>query len=292
MKRAGLLLAIALLGACAGQPAVEPGFNDPAALPYVMAHGVSIDVQVPREGFVGAAMVIDAKTAAAASQTSDSVARGGAGAGLIGLLVVSAINSRIGAGALERDARENAQKDARPMADLLANEALGERLRARYRLASQTAGLAQAQGSVSARLLIEPHLVLSADRDSFVLISRVQVQDIAGSTLYRRRIAVVGQTLRSCGAQCIDDGRLELNKVNDQLQQCIDETLRTLLADLQAGEGVVGEEQTVRYVLDGHRVVERGRLLPGTGLYHRYRDLDGALKSVPAPFEGIAAGGQ
>lgn len=284
-----LIVSGLLLGACAQQQLPEPSFNNPSAVTYINAFGVRVDVQLPTEGFVTASMVIDPKTAQNAMQTSDNVTRSAATAGgVVGLLVASAINTRTGIGVLERDARLSAQNDARPMAALLGDQNLGDVLLRRYRQASQAAGLPAAQGQISGRLLIEPQLRLGADRGSFVLVNRVQVQDIASSVLYRRRIEVVGQSFRSCGAQCIDDGRLELAKVNGQLEQCIDEAMRVLAEDLHAADsGSDNEEQTIRYVLDGHRVVERGRLLPSSGIYNRYRDLDGALKSVPVPFENV-----
>lgn len=290
MKGLGCALLIAsglLLGACAQHQVPEPSFNNPSALPYINAHGVRVEVQIPTEGFVTASMVIDTKAAQNATQTSDNITRSAVTAGgVVGLLMASAINTSAGTGALERDARLSAQDDARPMAALLGDLNLGDVLLRRYRQASQAAGLPAAQGQVSGRLLIAPQLVLGADRSSFVLVNRVQVQDIASSVLYQRRIDVVGQSFRSCGAQCIDDGRLELAKVSGQLEQCIDEAMRVLAQDLHAADSGSGdEEQTVRYVLDGHRVVERGRLLPASDVYHRYRNLDGVLKSVPVPFE-------
>lgn len=292
MKKPGCALLIVsglLLGACAQHQLPEPSFNDPSAMTYIHAVGVRVEVQLPTEGFVTASMVIDPKTAQNAMQTSDNVTRSAATAGgVVGLLVASAINTRTGIGALERDARLSAQNDARPMAALLGDQNLEDVLLRRYRQASQAAGLPAAQGQISGRLLIEPQLLLGEDRGSFVLVNRVQVQDIASSVLYRRRIEVVGQSFRSCGAQCIDDGRLELARVNGQLEQCIDEAMRVLAEDLHAADsGSDNEEQTVRFVLDGHRVVERGRLLPSSGVYNRYRNLDGALKSVPVPFENV-----
>lgn len=287
-----------LLTGCAQHTPQEQSFNGPQALPYVQAHGLQVQVQVPREGFVRATWVIDAKTAAAAAQTTDSITRSSAqAAGVVGLLVASAINTQTGTGVLERDARDAALRDARPMAALLADVGQDDTLNRRFRAASAAAGLPVGQGAVVGHLLIEPQLVLTADRGSFVLISRVQVQDIAGEPLYRRHIEVVGQPFRKCGTQCIDDGQLDLNRVDGQLQQCIDETLRTLAEDLRAGDSQApGQQQTVRYVLDGQRQVERGWLLPDTpgaapvggGQYHRYRNLDGALKSVPVPFENLA----
>lgn len=285
------LLAAAALAGCAQGPQPEAGITDPTALPYVTAHGVQVEVQVPKDGFVSAQMVIDAKAAQAAALTTNNITRNSVQAGgVVGLLVASAINTQTGTGVLERDARAAALQDSRPMAALLADQAVDDKLTQRFRQAGMAAGLPMGQGAVTAHLLVEPQLVLSADRGSFKLVSRVQVQDIAGGALYRRHIEVVGQPFRRCGAQCIDDGRLDLALVDGQLQQCIDETLRVLAEDLRAGDGqALGQEQTVRYVLDGQRQVERGRLLPGGGVYHRYRNLDGAVKSVPVPFEGIAA---
>nr|WP_256581815.1 hypothetical protein [Pseudomonas sp. S09G 359] len=278
-----------LLGACAQQRLPEPGFNTPSALSYVNAHGAKVQVQLPTEGFITASMVIDSKTALSAAQTTDNVTRNAVGAGgVVGLLIASAINTRTGVGALERDARQSAENDSRPMAALLAEQNLDAMFTQRYQQTSLAAGLPAAQGQVSALVLIEPRLVLSADRGSFVLVNRVQVQDIAGSVLYQRRIEVVGQPFRSCGAQCIDDGHLETAKVNEQLERCIDESMRVLAQDLRAVDSQAEVEQTVRYVLDGRRVVERGRVLPSAGVYSRYRNLDGAIKSVPMPFENVA----
>lgn len=278
-----------LLGACAQQRLPEPGFNTPSALSYVNAHGAKVQVQLPTEGFITASMVIDSKTALSAAQTTDNVTRNAVGAGgVVGLLIASAINTRTGVGALERDARQSAENDSRPMVALLAEQNLDAMFTQRYQQTGLAAGLPAAQGQVSALVLIEPRLVLSADRGSFVLVNRVQVQDIAGSVLYQRRIEVVGQPFRSCGAQCIDDGHLETAKVNEQLERCIDESMRVLAQDLRAVDSQAEVEQTVRYVLDGRRVVERGRVLPSAGVYSRYRNLDGAIKSVPMPFENVA----
>ncbi|MCF5050669.1 hypothetical protein GIW50_06970 [Pseudomonas syringae] len=292
MRAAGCALLIAgslLLGACAQHALPEPAFNTPSALSYINAHGAKVEVRVPAQGFITASMVIDSKTALNAAQVSDNVTRTAVNAGgVVGLLIASAINTRTGVGALERDARQSAENDARPMAALLAEQNLEAAFTQRYQHTSQAAGLPAAQGPVSALVLIEPRLVLSADRGSFVLVNRVQVQDIAGSVLYQRRIEVVGQPFRSCGAQCIDDGHLESAKVNAQLEVCIDEAMRVFAQDLRAVDSQAEVEQTVRYVLDGRRVVERGRLLPSAGVYHRYRNLDGAIKSVPMPFENVA----
>ncbi|MGY2397592.1 hypothetical protein [Pseudomonas sp. SDO5271_S396] len=294
MKRAGGVLLIAthlLLGGCAQQQVAEPSFNTPSAQSYLNAHGAKVEVRLPKEGLVSASMVIDSKNAQNAAQVSDNVTRSAVQAGgVVGLLIASAINTRTGVGALERDARTSAENDARPMVALLGEQNLDEVFTRRYRDSSVAAGIPAAQGQVSGLLLIEPRLMLSADRGSFMLINRVQVQDIAGSVLYQRRVEVVGQPFRSCGAQCIDDGRLEAAKVNEQLERCIEESMRVVAQDLRAADSdAQGTEQTVRYVLDGRRVVERGRLLPSAGVYHRYRNLDGAIKSVPIPFENVAS---
>jgi len=282
-----LLAGGVLLAGCAQAPVSEPHLHDPSALPYVNAHGVSVEVQLPPEGFVSASMVIDAKTAQNAMQTSDTLTRSAVTAGgWVGLLAASAINTQAGIGALERDARVSAQNDARPMAALLGDQSLQDVLQRRYREASQVAGLKQAQGPVGARLLITPQLVLSGDRSRFVLVNRTQVQDIAGSVLYQRRIEVLGTSFRRCGEQCVDDGRLDQARVNDQLQVCIAEAMRVLTQDLQVTDSSFSREETIRYVLDGQRMVERGQLLPASDGYHRYRNLDGALKSVPVAFEG------
>jgi len=281
-----LLAGGVLLTGCAGHSVSEPDFHDPSALSYVNAHGVSVEVRLPSEGFVTASMVIDVKTAQNAMQTSDTLTRSAVNAGgLVGLLAASAINTRTGVGALERDARASAQNDARPMAALLEDQSLQDVLQRRYREASQAAGLKQAQGSISARLLITAQLVLSGDRSHFVLVNRVQVQDIAGSVLYQRRIEVLGKPFRRCGEQCMDDGRLDQARVNDQLQVCIAEAMRVLTQDLNVTDSRFSREETIRYVLDGQRIVERGQQLPASDGYHRYRNLDGALKSVPVAFE-------
>lgn len=281
-----LLAGSVLLTGCAGHSVSEPDFHDPSALPYINAHGVSVEVQLPSEGFVSASMVIDAKTAQNAMRTSDTLTRSAVNAGgLVGLLAASAINTRTGVGALERDARASALNDARPMAALLEDQSQQDVLQQRYRDASQAAGLKQAQGPVSARLLITAQLILSGDRSHFVLVNRVQVQDIAGSVLYQRRIEVLAKPFRRCGEQCMDDGRLDQAWVNDQLQVCIAEAMRVLTQDLNVTDSRFSREETIRYVLDGQRIVERGEQRPASDGYHRYRNLDGALKSVPVAFE-------
>jgi len=285
-----LLIAGGLLVGCAQHSVSEPSFNDPSALPYINAHGVNLEVQLPSEGFVGASMVIDAKAAQNAMQTTTNLTRSATSAGgWVGLLAASAINTRTGTGALERDAKASAERDARPMVALLDEQNLQDVLLRRYREASQAAGLVAAQGPVGARLLIKPQLVLSGDRGHFVLVNRIQVQDIAGSVLYQRQIDVAGKSFRRCGEQCVDDGSLDPSRVNDQLQLCITEAMRVLTQDLHAADSHFNQEQTVRYVLDGQRMVERGQLLPASDGYHRYRNLDGALKSVPVPFENVAS---
>jgi hypothetical protein len=288
MKRsgvAGAALALLTLAGCAQKPGPEPGFKDQGALSYVQAHGLKVDVQLP-PAFVGASTVIDAKAAQqAASSSYNLVASSGNTAGLAGLLVASVINTQMGSGTLQRDAEKTALNEARPMADLLGGVPLQERLQQRYQQASQVAGLKQGEGQVTARLVIEPKLMLGPDRGSFVLINQVQVQDIAGSALYRMRIEVASQPIRRCGSQCIDDGTLDLSKVTAALDECIDESMRVLATDLMQPTPPPAAQETLRYVLDGQRVVERGYQLANNGNYWRYRNLYGAVKSVPVPFE-------
>ncbi|EJM10048.1 hypothetical protein PMI21_05353 [Pseudomonas sp. GM18] len=278
-------LALSMLTGCAQKPAPEAGFKDPGAFPYVQAHGLKVDVQLP-PSFVGASTVIDSEAALkAASSSHNLVASSGNGAGLAGLLVASLINTQMGSGSLQRDAEKTALNEARPMADLLAGVPLQERLQKRYQQAAQVAGLKQGEGQVTARLVIEPKLMLTPDRGSFVLANQVQVQDIAGSALYRMRIEVVSQPIRRCGKQCIDDGDLDLEKVTAVLDECIDESMRVLATDLMQPAPPAAAQETLRYVLDGQRVVERGYQLAHSGNYWRYRNLYGAVKSVPVPFE-------
>ena len=278
-------LALLMLAGCAQKPAPETGFKSQSAASYVQAHGLKVDMQLP-QAFVGASTVIDAKAAQEAAQSSHNlVASSGNTAGLAGLLVASLINTQMGSGSLQRDAEKVALKDSRPMADLLAGVPLQERLQQRYQQASHSAGLKQGEGQVTGRLVIEPKLMLTPDRGSFVLINQVQVQDIAGMALYRMRIEVASQPIRRCGKQCIDDGSLDLVKVTAVLDECIDESMRVLAADLMLPAPPEAAQETLRYVLDGQRVVERGYQLANNGNYWRYRNLYGAVKSVPVPFE-------
>ncbi|MBZ9782946.1 hypothetical protein K9857_15550 [Pseudomonas sp. REP124] len=278
-------LTLSVLAGCAQKPAPETGFRSQGAASYVQAHGLKVDMQLP-QAFVGASTVIDSEAAQkAASSSHNLVANSGNTAGLAGLLVASLINTQMGSGSLQRDAEKSAQKDARPMADLLAAVPLQERLQQRYQQASQGAGLKQGEGAVTARLVIEPKLMLTPDRGSFVLVNQVQVQDIAGSALYRMRIEVTSQPIRRCGKQCIDDGSLDLAKVTAVLDECIDESMRVLATDLMQPAPPEAAQETLRYVLDGQRVVERGYQLVNNGSYSRYRNLYGAVKSVPVPFE-------
>lgn len=278
-------LTLSVLAGCAQKPAPEAGFRSQGAASYVQAHGLKVDMQLP-QAFVGASTVIDSEAAQkAASSSHNLVANSGNTAGLAGLLVASLINTQMGSGSLQRDAEKSAQKDARPMADLLAAVPLQERLQQRYQQASQGAGLKQGEGTVTARLVIEPKLMLTPDRGSFVLVNQVQVQDIAGSALYRMRIEVTSQPIRRCGKQCIDDGSLDLAKVTAMLDECIDESMRVLATDLMQPAPPEAAQETLRYVLDGQRVVERGYQLVNNGSYSRYRNLYGAVKSVPVPFE-------
>ncbi|HEF4758551.1 TPA: hypothetical protein SAN82_000955 [Pseudomonas putida] len=288
MKRpvaaAAALLLLTLAG-CAQKPAPEAGFKDQTALTYIQVHGLKVEVQLP-QAFVGASTVIDSEAALkAASSSYNLVASSGQTAGLAGIMVASLINTQVGSGTLQRDAEKSAVKDSRPMADLLAGVPLQERLQQRFQDASKLAGLKQGEGQVTARLLIEPKLMLTPDRGSFILVNRVQVQDIAGSPLYRMRIEVASQPIRQCGKQCIDDGRLDLAKVTAALDECIDESMRVLATDLMQPTPPPAAQETLRYVLDGQRMVERGYQLTNNGSYWRYRNLYGAVKSVPVPFE-------
>lgn len=113
-------LALLMMTGCAQKPAPEAGFKDQSALPYVQAHGLKVDVQLP-PSFVGASTVIDSQAALkAASSSHNLVASSGNTAGLAGLLVASLINTQMGSGSLQRDAEKTALKEARPMTDLLA----------------------------------------------------------------------------------------------------------------------------------------------------------------------------
>lgn len=277
-------LALLMLAGCAQKPAPEAGFKSQSAASYVQAHGLKVDMQLP-QAFVGASTVIDAESAQKAASSSHNLVAGANAAGLAGLLVASLINTQMGSGSLQRDAEKSALKDSRPMADLLAGVPLQERLQQRYQQASQVAGLKQGEGQVTARLVIEPKLMLTPDRGSFVLVNQVQVQDIAGSALYRMRIEVASQPIRRCGKECIDDGALDLAKVTAVLDECIDESMRVLATDLMLPAPPEAAQETLRYVLDGQRVVERGYQLANNGNYWRYRNLYGAVKSVPVPFE-------
>lgn len=277
-------LALLMLAGCAQKPAPEAGFKSQSAASYVQAHGLKVDLLLP-QAFVGASTVIDAEAAQKAASSSHNLVAGANAAGLAGLLVASLINTQMGSGSLQRDAEKTALKDSRPMADLLAGVPLQERLQQRYQQASQVAGLKQGEGQVTGRLVIEPKLMLTPDRGSFVLVNQVQVQDIAGSALYRMRIEVASQPIRRCGKQCIDDGSLDLAKVTAVLDECIDESMRVLATDLMLPAPPEAAQETLRYVLDGQRVVERGYQLANNGNYWRYRNLYGAVKSVPVPFE-------
>ncbi|KFE43399.1 hypothetical protein SAMN05216596_106228 [Pseudomonas congelans] len=274
-----------MLAGCAQKPVPQAGFKSQDAVSYVQAHGVKVDMQLP-QAFVGASTVVDAEAAQkAASSSHNLIASSGNTAGLAGLLVASLINTQMGSGSLQRDAEKAAVRESLPLASLLAGVPLQERLQQRFQRASQAAGIKQGIGDISARLVIEPKLMLTPDRGSFVLINQVQVQDIAGSALYRMRIEVSSQPIRRCGKQCIDDGTLDLAQVTAVLDECIEESMRVLAADLMLPAPPEAAQETLRYVLNGQRVVERGYQLANTGNYWRYRDLYGAVKSVPVPFE-------
>jgi hypothetical protein len=280
-----MALAVPLLAGCAQKPMPPSGFKSPEALAYVQAHGLDVDLRLA-PAWVGASTVVDADVAQRAAASSHLlIASSGNSAGLAGVLVASLINTQMGSGSLQRDAERNAAQASRPLATLLAEVPLQERLQRRFQQASLAAGLKQGAGAVSARLVIEPSLMLTPDRGSFVLINQVQVEDIAGTPLYRMRIEVNGPPIRRCGGHCVDDGRLDLAPVTVALDECIDESMRVLAADLTLPPPLPSAQQTLRYVLDGQRVVERGYALASSGRYWRYRNLYGALKSVPVPFE-------
>lgn len=285
-------LALLMLAGCAQKPAPETGFKSQSAVLYVQQHGIKIDVLLP-QAFVGASTVVDAEAAKKAAVSSHNlISSSGNSAGLAGLLVASLINTQMGSGSLQRDAEKAAANESRPLAALLAEVPLQERLQQRFQQASLAAGLKQGTANVSARVVIEPKLMLTPDRGSFVLINHVQVEDIAGSALYRTRIEVTSQPIRRCGKQCIDDGSLELARVTAALDECIDESMRVLNADLMLPAPPQAAQETLRYVLDGQRVVERGYQLAGDGNYWRYRSLYGSVKSVPVPFEDALTAAQ
>ncbi|MCF5706385.1 hypothetical protein GIV19_03680 [Pseudomonas syringae] len=282
---AACALALFTLAGCAQKPAPPAGFKSQDAVTYVQAHGVKVDLQLPQT-FVSASTVIDPEAAKkAASSSYTLVSSSGAGAGIAGVLVASLINTQMGSGSLQRDAENAAIKESQPLANLMAGVQLQERLQQRFQQASLAAGIKQGTGPVSARLVVEPKLMLTADRGSFVLINQVQVQDIAGSALYRMRIEVTSQPIRRCGKRCVGDGTLDLPQVTAALDECIDESMRLLAADMTLPDPPAAAQETLRYVLDGQRVVERGYQLVSSGNYWRYRNLYGAVKAVPVPFE-------
>ncbi|MCI8209991.1 hypothetical protein AUC61_10640 [Pseudomonas sp. S25] len=288
---AATALALLMLGGCAQKPAPETGFKSQSAASYVQTHGVKVDMQLP-QAFVGASTVVDAEAAKKAASSSHNLVAGSGAVGLPGLLVASLINTQMGSGSLQREAEKAAANESRPLAELLAGIPLQERLQQRFQKASLDAGLKQGAGNVSARLVIEPKLMLTPDRGSFVLINQVQVQDIAGSALYRMRIEVTSQPIRRCGKRCVDDGSLDLAQVTAVLDECIDESMRVLNADLMLPAPPEAAQETLRYVLDGQRVVERGYQLANNGSYWRYRNLYGSVKSVPVPFEDALTAAQ
>ncbi|MGE7992643.1 hypothetical protein ACQKPE_16700 [Pseudomonas sp. NPDC089554] len=288
MKR-GLLLAL-LLSGCAQQAPRPADIHDPTALRYLNDHGVRVELQTPSTGWVDASLMIDADAASKARETNQSLAHHAtSGGGAIGLLLASAINTQVGAASLQREAARDAKLAAQPMAVLLADHPYNGKLQQRYVQAAGNSGLRPSNGPVTASLRITPQVVISPDRGSFVLVSQVELQDIAGSLLYRTRVEVQSLSLRRCGEHCVDDGGLDPEKVNALLDACIDESMRLLATDLNQGlSSERSKEQTLRYLLDGRRMVERGRLLPASGEYTRYRNLDGALKAVPVAFFAAA----
>lgn len=280
MKR--LLVLALLLSGCAQQAPRPTDIREPTALRYLSEHGAKVEVLVPDAGWIDASLMIDPKAAAEARETNHSIAKHAtSGAGVVGLLLASAINTQVGSASVQRDAERDAQQAARNMAVVLDDHPYNGRLQQRYVEAANNAGLRPASGPVSARLQVLPQVMISPDRGSFVLVSQVELQDIAGSPLYRTRVEVQSLSFRRCGEQCIDDGGLEPEKINAVLEACIDESMRVLAADLSQPINVTTREQTMRYMLDGRRMVERGRLLPSSEQYTRYRNIDGALKAVP-----------
>lgn len=284
MKR-GLLLALLLCG-CAQQAPRPADIHDPTALRYLNEHGARVDVQVASTGWIDASLMIDPKAAEKARETNHSLARNAtSGGGAIGLLIASAINTQVGEASLQREAERDAKQAAQSMAVVLADHPYNGKLQQRYSEAAGNAGLRPSSGAVTASLHIAPQVVVSPDRGSFLLVSEVELQDIAGGLLYRTRIEVQSLSLRRCGEHCIDDGGLDPQKIDALLATCIDESMRILAADLNQDPATQrAKEETVRYLLDGRRMVERGRLLPSSGEYTRYRNLEGALKAVPVAF--------
>lgn len=284
---AGLGLAAALAG-CAQAPAGPAHFTDAHAQAYVSQHGARVEVQLPKGPLVSAALVIDSATATAAQQTTDQMTANMSGNGLLGLAVTTAVSAHSGAGALQRKAQAAADTDAKPLASLLSGLPMDTQLARRYQAAALAAGVAPGEGAVVARLAITPRIILSADRAHFVLSSDVRLEDIAGGALYSARVQVGSPSLRRCGADCIDDGQLEQSRVDAALDACVNETLRLVGLEISGASAPVGPERTLRYVLDGQRVVERGRLLAGSEGYLRYLALDGAVKAMPVALEAQA----
>ena len=276
----------ATLGGCAQAPAGPAHFTDPHAQAYVTEHGARVDVSLPKGPLVSAALVIDSAAASAAQATTDQMAANMRGNGLIGLAVTSAVSAQSGAGALQRKAQAAADQDAKPLASLLSGLPMDTQLARRYQAAALAAGLPEGKGAVVARLAIAPHIVLTADRAHFVLSSDVRLEDIAGGALYSARVDVGSPSLRRCGADCIDDGQLEQARVEAALEACVSETLRLVAQEISGTAVPAGPERTLRFVLDGQRVVERGRLLAGSEGYLRYLALDGAVKAMPVALEG------
>lgn len=281
MRRA--LLLVALLSGCAQQAPRPADIHDPTALRYLNQHGARVEVQVPPQGWVDASLMIDAKAAEQARGTNQRMTQNAiASGGILGAALASAINTQVGEASLQREAARDAKQAAQPLAVLLSDHPYNGKLQQRYQQAAATAGLRPSSGAITASLHITPKVVLSPDRGSFLLASAIDLQDIAGMSLYRTRIEVQSLSLRRCGEQCIDDGGLDPQKIEALLGVCIDEAMRTLAMDLQRGpDGQREREKTIRYRLDGRRVVERGRVLEGSEGYLRYRNLDGALKVVP-----------
>ncbi|MBD1554563.1 hypothetical protein [Pseudomonas typographi] len=200
------------------------------------------------------------------------------------LLAVTAAASAQ-SGALQRKAHAVADLDAKPLASLLGGLPMDTQLASRYRQAALHAGLPEGSGAMVARWAIRPHIILSADRMHFVLSSQVRLEGIAGGAMYSAQIEVGSPSLRLCGNDCVDSGELAQAQVNAASDACVSETMTPVALDLQGGAKGTEPERTLRYVLNGQRVAERGRVLPAGVGYVRYLAVNGALKAMPVVLE-------
>ncbi|MFF7710664.1 hypothetical protein [Pseudomonas sp. NPDC007930] len=275
-----LLLA---LGACAQAPASPPHVRDQSAAQYLAQHGARLEVTLPAGPWVDAAAYVDPKQARAAQLSTEQTANNLRGNGLLGAVITRAVDAQSGLGGLQRRAGAAALADARPLAALLDSQPADTRFTALYNQAARLAGLPAGSGQVTARLLITPHVTLSADRGHLTLRTDLRLEDIAGGVLYAARIEATSASLRGCGNDCVDAGGLEPARVDQALQACAEQALALAMVDLQGGPA--SPERTLRYSLDGWREVERGRLLPTAPGYLRYQALDGTLKVSPAVLE-------